>query len=73
MGCPRCHNIMMVRETFVNIESETYPGTFLGWRCVVCGVILDPAILFHRAEQPQTVGDRIRRRGLGVVAASRTG
>lgn len=71
MGCPRCENLMVL-ETFVDLESETYPGAFLGWRCVVCGAILDPVILFHQAERPESVGGRSLRRKGGIMAAPRT-
>jgi len=62
----------MVLETFVDLESETYPGAFLGWRCVVCGAILDPVILSHQAERPGLVGSRSPRRKEGIMAAPRT-
>jgi hypothetical protein len=62
----------MVREIFVDLESETYPGAFLGWRCVVCGAILDPVILSHQAERSESVGARIRHRKGGIVVTPRT-
>lgn len=71
MGCPRCENLMVL-ETFADVESETSPGAFLGWRCVVCGAILDPVILSHQAERPELVGVRSHRRKGGIMAAPRT-
>ena len=71
MGCPRCENLM-VQETFVDLESETYPGAFWGWRCLVCGAILDPVILSHQAERPESVVSRSRPRKGGIMAAPRT-
>ncbi|HOG16917.1 MAG: hypothetical protein A4E73_03284 [Syntrophaceae bacterium PtaU1.Bin231] len=40
--CPRCRN---------NMTADTFYGTtdrFTGWRCVMCGEIIDPVILSNR-------------------------
>lgn len=47
MKCHRC-NGSMVREKFYSGEGE-----FLGWRCVVCGEIIDQVILENRYGQKQ--------------------
>jgi hypothetical protein len=52
MGCPRCDNLM-VEETFVDIDADTHPPSFRGWRCVLCGAIVDPLILQHQADRPE--------------------
>ena len=43
--CLRCGG-MMISEKFYDISN-----TFFGWRCVICGEILDPVILLHRLSQ----------------------
>lgn len=42
MKCHRC-NGSMVYETFYTEEGE-----FVGWRCVVCGEVIDQVILENR-------------------------
>lgn len=64
-GCPRCHNLM-VREVFVDFESDCSPASFSGWRCVICGAILDPLILRHQAERPTPTYRRARVRKGGL-------
>lgn len=49
MQCPRCRNLA-VREVFVDYESGPGAMSFVGYRCVICGNILDEAIQRHRAE-----------------------
>ena len=51
MGCPRCHNLM-VEETFVDRETSPSVSSFTGWRCLICGEILDPIILQNRTHHP---------------------
>ena len=43
--CQRCKG-RMVFEKFYGKS-----GAFFGWRCVICGDILDPVILLHRLTQ----------------------
>ena len=52
MGCPRCHNLM-VEETFVDQETSPSVSSFTGWRCLICGEILDPIILQNRTLHPE--------------------
>lgn len=46
MKCPKCDNLM-VPERFADYE-QSGEMSFTGWRCVSCGLILDPTILLHR-------------------------
>ena len=57
MGCPRCHNLM-VEETFVDRETSPSVSSFTGWRCVICGEILDPIILQNRTLHPEPQNGR---------------
>ena len=57
--CPRCHNLM-VEETFVDRETSPSVSSFTGWRCLICGEILDPLILEHRRAQREPMIGRAR-------------
>ena len=59
VGCPRCHNLM-VEETFVDRETSPSVSSFTGWRCLICGEILDPIILEHRRAQRDPMIGRAR-------------
>lgn len=43
----------MVEETFVDLQADTSPVSFTGWRCVVCGAIVDRLIVQHQAVRPE--------------------
>jgi hypothetical protein len=45
MLCQRCGG-KMTFEKFYDVNN-----VFYGWRCVICGEILDPVILLHRLSQ----------------------
>ncbi len=47
MECPRCQG-KMVYEIFEDLQDDTGHINFDGWRCVICGEILDPLILSNR-------------------------
>jgi hypothetical protein len=59
MGCPRCHNLM-VEETFVDLQVSPSVSFFTGWRCMICGEILDPIILQNRTRHPEPQYGRAR-------------
>src|SRR5512147_1654872 len=58
MGCPRCHNLM-VEETFVDQKASLTVSSFTGWRCPICGEILDPIILQNRTRHPEPQDQRV--------------
>jgi len=45
MVCPRCNGFML-QEVFVDFDGTD--GSFEGWRCLVCGEIVDPVIASNR-------------------------
>lgn len=47
MECPRCQG-SMVYEVFEDLRDDTGQLNFQGWRCIICGEILDPIILSNR-------------------------
>jgi hypothetical protein len=47
MKCRRCHG-SMIYEKFYSEE-----GDFFGWRCVICGEIIDQVILENRYGEKQ--------------------
>lgn len=61
MQCKRCHG-RMVTDYFIDMENS---GDLWmpGWRCLVCGEVVDPLILKHRLAQtksPEIVEARTR-------------
>ena len=65
MSCPRCHSLL-VPEVFVDYEADDGSMSFLGYRCVICGNILDATILRHRRVHVSPMFHRARRRRLPV-------
>lgn len=51
MECARCHGLMVV-DRFVDLAASEH-AEFTGWRCVLCGSIVDPVITANRAFQPE--------------------
>ncbi|MCI0528919.1 MAG: hypothetical protein L0Y56_15895 [Nitrospira sp.] len=49
MKCPKCENLM-VTERFTD-DQQTGKFSFIGWRCLSCGLILDPTILLNRSQK----------------------
>lgn len=43
----------MAPETFVDMQADTNPLGFSGWRCVICGVIVDSLIAQHEVIFPK--------------------
>ncbi len=43
----------MVQETFVDLHADTNPVSFTGWRCVICGAIVDRLIAQHQIVRPK--------------------
>jgi hypothetical protein len=52
MECPRCHGTMS-QELFEDLRDETGMIYFSGWRCLICGEIIDPVIAAHRMHRPK--------------------
>lgn len=42
MKCPRCKKSMIRESYYVDFEM------FSGWRCIMCGEVVDPVILNNR-------------------------
>jgi hypothetical protein len=51
MFCQRCRGLM-VRDRFMDFWDEGGQMYFSGWRCVVCGEIVDSVILANRTSPP---------------------
>lgn len=54
MQCPRCQGTMVV-DHFVDLATS---GEIWmpGWRCLMCGEVIDPLILQNRLEPPVVPG-----------------
>lgn len=72
MSCPRCQSLL-VPEIFVDYEADSGAMSFLGYRCVICGDILDTTILRHRANHLSPMVSATRRRRPPVLARRKSG
>lgn len=45
--CPKCGGAMAF-ENFRGASSEAVPWSYDGWRCVYCGMVIDPLIMSNR-------------------------
>lgn len=61
MDCPRCKS-MMVQDIFEDLEDDTGNLCFRGWRCIICGEILDPVIVTNRDSRPSPLLGRARKK-----------
>ena len=57
MRCHRCSNLM-VSERFYGVDEH-----FLGWRCILCGEIIDQIILENRQAKKGRQNRTKRREG----------
>jgi hypothetical protein len=51
MFCQRCRGLM-VKDRFMDFLDESGQMFFSGWRCLVCGEIIDSVILANRMDPP---------------------
>jgi uncharacterized Zn finger protein len=51
MECPRCSG-EMAYEVFQDMQDDTGNISFYGWRCIICGEILDSVIVSNRKNRP---------------------
>lgn len=70
MRCQRCESLV-VTEVFVDYEAGGGGMSFLGYRCPMCGDILDATILRHRAEPCAPAHHHARRRRAAVLVDRR--
>jgi len=61
MHCPRCKGVM-VRDVFEDLMDDTGSLFFNGWRCIICGEILDPVIANNRDTSPSPLIGRARKK-----------
>lgn len=61
MECPRCSGWMSA-ESFDDFRDDTGNFKFQGWRCFVCGDIVDPIILENRKNKPIRIESKTRKR-----------
>ena len=47
MKCSRCSGLM-VEERFYGVDQEILATMHRGWRCVICGHVVDDVILENR-------------------------
>ena len=61
MECPRCKGVM-VSDRFQDVADETGAMKFSGWRCILCGEILDPVIFANRQTHQEPLLGRSRKK-----------
>ncbi|MBI4401828.1 MAG: hypothetical protein HY581_09380 [Nitrospirae bacterium] len=61
MECPRCKGAM-VEDVFEDLRDDTGSLNFTGWRCIICGEILDPVIVTNRESRPEPLLGRARKK-----------
>ncbi len=66
MMCQRCQGLM-VSVTLEDTQSTVMGGPTLGWRCLLCGEILDPTIAQHRKGPPMPPLHKPKRRLSAMV------
>lgn len=52
----------MVQDVFEDLEDDTGSLYFKGWRCIICGEILDPVIATNREARPSPLLGRARKK-----------
>jgi hypothetical protein len=62
----------MVSEQFADVQDDTGRLHFDGWRCLICGEILDPLIVHHRKTRPLPLLNRARLMWLASQASGLT-
>jgi len=60
MECPRCAG-SMVFEIFQDFKDDTGNLSFSGYRCLICGEILDPVIVANRQQRPAPLVSKNRK------------
>lgn len=60
MRCPRCFG-KMAYECFQDMEDDTGNLFFYGWRCILCGEILDSVIMSNRKNRPEPLVSKNRK------------
>ena len=73
MNCARCQGLMVgdeyvdSQDEYVDSQDDTGQNSFVAWRCLICGEVLDPVILKHRSVPPELIIGRARKRGKALV------
>lgn len=70
MKCLRCQGLM-VSHTMEDAGAPTSSGSFFGWKCLLCGEVIDAVIAANRRERPEPSHDRTRPRYLAWSGGSK--
>lgn len=60
MDCPRCRG-HMTYDRFQDLGDDTGQLSFSGWRCMICGEILDAVIVSNRSHCTAPLQNRNRK------------
>ena len=61
MNCPKCNGLMAYEE-FADYFDDTGQLSFNGWRCLICGKLLDPVIDANQKNKVQVFFSKTRRK-----------
>jgi hypothetical protein len=59
MHCPRCDGLMVI-ITLEDMGSHTSRQSISGWRCLLCGEIIEPGIVTNRKSHQEPTHTRAR-------------
>ena len=67
MDCPRCHGLMV--PTWLEETADAISGeSFSGWKCLLCGEVIDSVIAANRQGHQEPMPHRARLQ-YGIVLA----
>jgi len=67
MTCARCQGLM-VSDRFTDLLDDSGQLRFNGWRCIICGDVVDPIIVQNRNHKPATSSRPRPRQHIGVYS-----
>lgn len=69
MQCTRCQGMLVPDYSFDHLDA-TNPDRIRTWRCVLCGDVVDPVILYNRRKQAAIESTKPVARGVLVKSAA---
>jgi hypothetical protein len=70
MDCTRCHGLMVPTRLEEGIDARSGECSF-GWKCVLCGEVIDSLIMANRKGHHEPLPHRARPRSCMLTARSR--
>lgn len=67
MNCLRCHGLMVTFE-FEDMVTTAGWDSFIGWKCLLCGEVIDSVIAANRKGHQEPMSHRARPQYYTVLA-----